>query len=458
MMPFEGEFASYKPIRGLVDSPTIQAMQNRMRIRHRLEDSVDFESLLTARSSLPDGRAKPDLILAIDGSNITIKAKNGYPGAEMGYITVASVLLDLNLIDKIEKQDFTDPREFRETEKASSIEAVFPGWNVVIDDEEDPRASFRRCLFELLKQPTKDFQDCGTLLDTYEELFRIKQEKFRDATLPKSPIEDIDKTMSYGYGEYKCPHSSLPLFSTDALRLHELMNPGGSNGELFGQVMATLEKLWLVHLLRAFEKKGWLSSLRRIAFIMDGPLAVFSTSSWLARVISYELTRINNVQKEINKQDMMIFGIEKSGTFVNHFNELDTQIKGGRGKFPEKTAMLLDDFYIKQNIIFSPSRVEYGKDTYFGRKFFYKTARGQLLVAVTASFNEEQKNLYYRNPEQFSRLADIMDLLDRLVSNRYPNSISPLVAAHSEAAIPLNLGKKIFEEIAREINERHNCD
>lgn len=47
-----------------------------------------------------------------------------------------------------------------------------------------------------------------------------------------------------------------------------------------------------------------------------------------------------------------------------------------------------------------------------------------------------------------------MSLLDQLVSNRYPNSISPLISAHAEAAIPLNLGKRIFEDIAREIRER----
>lgn len=89
------------------------------------------------------------------------------------------------------------------------------------------------------------------------------------------------------------------------------MNPGGSNGEMFGQIMATLEKLWLVHILRAFEHKGWLATLRRVAFIMDGPLAVFSTSSWLAKVISHELTRLNELQRKINGQDLLIIGIEK---------------------------------------------------------------------------------------------------------------------------------------------------
>lgn len=47
-----------------------------------------------------------------------------------------------------------------------------------------------------------------------------------------------------------------------------------------------------------------------------------------------------------------------------------------------------------------------------------------------------------------------MNLLDSLVSSRYPNSLTPLISAHAEAAIPLNLGTRIFEDIAREIREK----
>ena len=218
--------------------------------------------------------------------------------------------------------------------------------------------------------------------------------------------------------------------------------------------MSTLEKLWLVHILRSFEKKGWLSTLRRVAFIMDGPLAVFSTSSWLTKVIEDELIRINELQKEINGQDLLVIGIEKSGTFFNHFTEIDTNINGVTDIFPKQSAMLLTDDYIKKNIIFSESIKPYGQDTYFGRKFFYKAASGQKIVPVVAWFNDNQKNIKTANVDQFTRLGDVMNLLDQLVSSRYPNSLSPLISAHAEAAIPLNLGKRIFEDIAREIREK----
>jgi len=451
-MSFEGEFASYEPLRRLLDSEKVKALQNRFRIRERLEETDDFDKDIISKNDLTQSDYIADLILAIDGSNLTAKAENGFPGAEFGYITVSSVLIDLKKVKSLEENQFVNPKEFRETEKASTIDSVFPGCNVILDDEKSAKSSLRRALFEELKS-NNIFTNGETLLDTYEYLFRIKREHFSESSLPKSPIDGVEEKMTYGYDEYTCPHSSEALFSTDALRLHELMNPGGSNGEMFGQIMSTLEKLWLIHILRAFEKKDWLSTFRRVAFIMDGPLAVFSTSSWLTKVINFELKRINEIQKNINGTDLLIFGIEKSGTFFNHFIEIDTTKDGITDKFPKQSAFLLTDDYIKKNIIFSESQKPYGQDTYFGRKLFYKTKSGQKIVPVVATYNDYQSNLATGNINQFSRLADILDLLDNLVSNRYPNSVSPLISAHAEAAIPLNLGKRIFEDIAREIRE-----
>lgn len=452
-MSFEGEFASYEPLRRLLDSPSVQQLQDRLRVRHQSEKDIEFDNMLVYKATLSLSALQPDLALAIDGSHIEAKAENGFPGAELGYVTVASVLIDLKLIQKLSREEFISPKKFRETEKASTIESVFPGCNVILDKEKDAKASFRRCLFEELKRIAV-FSEGESLLDTYEYLFRIKRNQFRDENLPQSPIDDIDEKMTFDYGEYACPHSGEALFSSDALRLHELMNIGGSNGELFGQTMATFEKILLIHILRGFEKRGWLSTLRRVAFVMDGPLAIFSTSAWLIKPIEVELKRLNELQKKINGQDIFIIGIEKTGTFFNHFIEIDTTKEGVGDKFPCQSALLLDDNYIKRNIIFSESTKPYGLDTYFGRKFFYKTLSGQKLVAVVACFTDAQKNMNTALPTQFSRLGDIMNLLDQLVSSRYPNSISPLVSAHAEAAIPLNLGKRIFEDMAREIKER----
>ncbi|MBW1613098.1 MAG: DNA double-strand break repair nuclease NurA [Deltaproteobacteria bacterium] len=457
-MGFENEFASYEPLRRILDSAKVKSLQDRLRIRkndERENGQNEFEGNIIDKADLPSDFI-PDYVVAIDGSYQPAKAENGFPGAEFGYITISAVLIIEKSVRELAKQEFIDPKKFRETEKASTIDTVIPGCNVVIHGEKSAKASMRKALFEEL-QNTRAFEEGETLLETYEHLFRIKQEKDQElggGRLPRSPIDGVEKDITYGFGQYECPDSGETLYSTDALRLHELMNPAGTNGELYGQIMQMLEKLWLIHILRAFEAKGWFNLLDRVAFVMDGPLACFSTWSWMNKSIITELARINELQKKQTNKDLLLFGIEKSGTFYNHFEEIDTTIDGYKDKFPNQSAFLLSDGYIKRNIIFSESEKPYGLDTYFGRKLFYKTKTGYRIVPVLAFFNEHQQNLETAQTDQYPRLADLMNVLDELVSSRYPNSVSPLVSAHAEAAIPLNLGKRIFDDIAREIREK----
>jgi len=453
-MSFEGEFAHYEPLRRLLSSNKVNKFLEELQVKDIAINANEVVEQVVKKIDLSDmNTTQPDLILAIDGSVAEVPVTKGFPNASYGYITIASVLIDLEKIRSIEFEKFPDPRAVNEIETASTLESVFPGCNVFKSENEAPKEYLRRKIFEELKE-TSAFPDGGeTLLDTYEYLLDIKLKN--PGKSPRCPIEGYENDeLLIQHGVYIHQASGKPLYSTDALRLHELMNPSGSNGELFGQIMSAFEKLWFVNILRAFEKKGWLGTLRRVAFFIDGPLAVFSTPSWLATCISTEICRINEIQKKINNQDMIILGIEKTGAFCNHFQDLDTNREGIEDVFPCESAFLITDKYIKENIIFSDSLKPYGEDTYYGRKFFYKTLSGQRLVPVVASYSTEERNLATADVSQFSRLKDVMVLLDQLVSSRYPNAVVPLVSAHAEAAIPFNIGQKLFEQIARQIIER----
>ena len=241
------------------------------------------------------------------------------------------------------------------------------------------------------------------------------------------------------------------LYSTDAMRLHELFSQHDSCEKLYGHLMSALERLWLLHALRAFEHRGpeWLAAMGRIAFVIDGPLAMYGTPAWLSTPIRTELARINLAQKTLTNRDMMIVGIEKTGAFVRHFEMLDTRLDDGQARFPAGWQLLLTDEYIRRHIVPSVEERQYGRNTYFGRKLLYKSSLGHRLVVNVACFSAEQQDLSTAAIEQFPRLGDVLTLLDDVSSNMYPNSVSPLIAAHSEASIPLNLGKHILEEIAQ---------
>lgn len=446
-MPYEGEFASHKSIGRLVRSERVQNLLGSYAVRER--PASEDTQLTTVE--MPESEWKPEIVLAVDGSHAEVKIENGFPGAEASYVTVSSVMLDMAKLRKLDQHRPADPREFRKIEEASSIDCALPGCNVVCEGETSAAASLRRKMFEEFEFRRVD-SESETLLETYEALLALKPDSRGRCPYAEDNCPNPEDGYYRAQGEYHC-HCSLgrSLFSTDALRIHERMNPAGTNGAIFAEVMQVWERVLVIHFLRWLERKNYLSSLRHAAIILDGPLAVFGQPAWLSAAIEKELRRLNQLIRAASGYDLLLLGIEKGGVFADHFMALDCHENGSPGRFPVSTAALLDDAYIKRNIIFQNSDRPYGRQTYFGRKFFYKTRTGALIVGMLPHLRDGDEDLLRADADQFPRLGDALSLLDELVCVRYPNSLSALVAAHAEAAIPLHLGNHVLSDLARRL-------
>jgi hypothetical protein len=442
-MPYEGEFAQYQPLKRIADSDRVKHLLRRARV----SDTSEKQSTLNIEAAPTPPPSLPDFVVAIDGSSAEVPVKNGYPGAHVGYLTVASVLLNLKEVRRLDAQRPINPQEFRKTEEAATIDAALPGANVVTRDHISARHSFRESVFEVFSDVIIDEEDRTSLLETYQSLLSRKPQG-REQQCPYEADGCEDRVrVSDGLGVCSCP-IKRSIYSTDALRLHETFRDYGTNGEAYGELMQVWERVLMVHLLRCFERRGWWNQLTQLAFFLDGPLAVFGHPAWLSAAIKTELKRINKLMQSHTGQDLLIVGIEKTGSFVIHFEELD-RTDSGVPRFPNRSYLLPTDRYIKERIIFSTSEKRYGEDTYFGRKCLYKTQSGARIVATLPYLNDDQDTLESDNIALYPQFASICALIDSLVSSRYANAVAPLVAAHAQAAIPLHLGAKVLEQLAR---------
>jgi hypothetical protein len=416
-------------------------------------EAGDARSLPILKSVAAE-HALPEMVVAIDGSHHEVEVENGFPGAEASYVTVASVMLDLRKMRALDERRPIKPQEFYSTQSTGSVDAAFPGRNVIYRDDATARDSLRRTLFGTLAEARA--LDAGeTLLETYEVLLRSKPP--RGQVCPYR--EDCGEQGLFGAREFvaasggyscPCPDHRL-LYSSDALRIHEGFSDISANGALFAEIMQVLEHLTLVNVLRSLERVDLLEVTRALAFVMDGPLAVFGHPAWLSRAVSAELVRINALARRRTGRDLLILGIEKTGMFVEHFARLDLGPDGSPHAFPHGGALLMSDAYIKRNVIPSLSEKFYGLDTYYGRKWLYKTQSGHRIVATIPFLDTDHRDLSRAEPGQYPRLGDAVALLEELASAMYPNAVSPLVAAHAEAAIPLHLGQRVLEKLAREL-------
>lgn len=442
-MPYQGEYAHYQPLKRIVESERVQQLLRRSQILEHSELVRECAPKATPESTT----AMPSLVVAVDGSYAEVNVRNGYPGAKVGYCSVASVIVNLAEVERLDAARPVSPIEFRKTEDPSSDAAALPGCNVITRDHISAADSFREAIFDLLHDAIIDEEDSTRLLATYQVLLANKPTD--KISCPYVHL-GCDREVTIGQGLSTCPCGhTKPLFPTDALRIHERFNDElGSNGEAFGLVMTIWERLLLIHLLRCFEQRDWLAKLGNVAFFMDGPLAVFGPPAWLSAAINKELQRINTKVRAQTGSDMVIVGIEKSGNFVAHFEELDKREDGGQ-HFEPLTYFLPTDDYIKKRVIYSVSTKRYGVDTYFGRKFFYKTRSGARIVANIAFLTPEQDTLDTDDPSEFPQFGTICALLDKLATSRFENALAPLVSAHAQAAIPMHLGQKVLKQLAQ---------
>jgi hypothetical protein len=449
-VPFDGEAPSYRAIQRLASNPRIQELLGAIRI----PDIGEAAKSQLVRANVSPSDYLPRLVVAIDGSWQDYQPQKGFPGAELAYLTISTVILDVEkLVALSNTAKQPPPTEYRRLENAEALDTVLPGCNIIFRDEPHARASFRRGLYESLERQA-GWEGCENLLKTYEVLLA-----HREQSNPGCPWEECAQAEGKqygGFGIYACTCGERQLYSTDSLRIHEGINPAGSSGKAFGEVMQVLERLRLVHILRMIEQKDLLPVLSQIAFVVDGPLAVYGHPAWLSLSIYKELKRINDLLRQREMPDLLIVGIEKPGIFVDHLIRLDQDEQGSPGQIPKQSAYLLTDEYIKRNIIFSDSRETYGSQTYFGRKLFYKTRAGSLLVAAVPFLEHQHRDIRLAAPDSFPRLRDALALLDRLQTTRYPNALIPLTAAHAEATLPMNIGRKILESLARDLMRSGN--
>jgi NurA domain len=435
-MPFENEIATGESLIALQKSPALRDFEGFVALRDTQAPRDPAPIIDVPRSDW-----LPLRVVAIDGSSLTHKVRNGFPGAEASIVLLSVVFIDVSKLAKIAPGDIPSPRIFHEMDRAHTLDAVLPGANIVrkTKDRDSPVQYFRSSVFETLT---------GRLDREHESLLETARviTKGRRADI-LCPIEDCKARYKSADGEYSCDCSrAATLFETDAFRFHERFNELGSNGEVHGEVRHVLEVLSLVNILRFFEKDDRIRYLKNCAFILDGPLAVFGQPAWLAPYIRAEIIRISEKARRVNGQDILVLGIEKSGQYVNHFADLDwTDKDGPRSKFSPGTVLIPDSKYVNRNIVFRPADAKpSGADTYFGRKVFYKTRNSAHAVINMAIVNKQSEDFDDVTLAAFPRLGDALNVLDHLSTYLYQDGFMPLVRAHAHAAIPLQRGTDII--------------
>lgn len=448
-MPYKGELATGDSLWRLQEDPSVQAFRGTILVRSGGGD----ESL---PPTIEPVRGQSDIrrIVAVDGSTVTGAVQNGFPMAEAALFNAAVIVIKVDELRRFDRDNIPSPSELRELEHVATMSAVLPGQNVVgLEGELDvPRKFFRHTVRQEMDFKLDD--DHESLLETFHA---IAADAIGSGAEFRCPIGDCEKGPSgkvirrSADGNCGCSREER-LYSTDSLRMHERFNDHGTCEQAFTAFRMVIEHLLMMNILRYFHQRLDPSCFDNTAFVIDGPLAIFGMPAWLKDHLQTEVERIHTDLTRRGRQGLLLFGVEKTGQFTEHLEELDwRETEGQRQGLPNGTAMVPTTEYVYRHIAPNPNGTKaYGQAVHYGRKIMYKNRNGQHAVLMTPIVNPAGREANSTTAEAFPRLGDALDIVDHLYSHLYGDGFIPLIRANAHAAIPLRRGHGILAELFKD--------
>lgn len=446
-MPYERKSGRFERARstGHVPIAKNEMVQERLksyRVFDREEEIVIHPSLITAADTLGSPGELVKWILSFDGSPQEVAVREEYPSTRIGFIQIAGVLVHLEELLSQQSAHLVDPTVIHAAVEEALHSMVLPGSNVCRDDMNSVWDSWRAEVYDIFGH--YKIEDIP-LLEIFMLLVQHSDKNVNGqgvAVAKCSASEECDeRNIVVPPGGTKCPKCNSPVFPTDAFRVHEEVNEEHGNATALGRFMSVLEHITMAAYLH-FLMERQPRVLGSVALILDGPLALFGPQAWFHGAM---LKFIHHIRQNLSENKLrwpLVIGIEKGGQFAEHAEAINTRI-------PRRSIMALPDDYIFKHILtyrLSPSST-FGRDTYYGQKFFYKTARGQLLTITVPKCPSGVPDPH--NPVHYPDLPDALSLLDRIGTNLYKDAVIPVALAHSYASIPLRTGSKVLALLSK---------
>jgi hypothetical protein len=393
----------------------------------------------------------PLYVVASDASKSDTPISDKLPSTQIGFIKVSHVLIEMDkyaeLIDP--QTRFVDPFKVAELHRnAAPITYTLPGSNVRYRGATTVRDGFREAVFtQLAGDKSNGGPNKLVLTDILLDLCEGA------VTVSKCPAcgRKHDFVFSRAKIVLPCTECGNNVYVTDWLRLHEDVSDFGDNTSAMSRMMNAIEHLLLVALIaQVFNADA--RALANMAFVMDGPLAIFGQPAKLhARIMAF-LSKINASLARGSLDPLLIIGLQKTGMVMDHATMIARFLNEGCFK-------VIDDGYRDKYIKCSdgPSQ-NFGSETYWGQDFLFKTERGRIFnFALPYPFGSKDElgteAAFAMAKCDLSRYGNLpgraCDLIRHFELDLYDSAIVPVALAHRHASISIVPGGKVLDIITK---------
>lgn len=442
-MPFKNEKANKFSHEKIINSQIIENKINEYQITFDVGNTWELENRFINYKSTKIN--KINFIFTVDSSYTELPINDDIPSAKFGIVNFSFSLVNLGKKSEVYDTGFIDPQKFNDLYNSNIFTFVCPTFNLVPKNNKEVGIidSIRNEIFSFYTE-NAPFNSIS-LIDTLYNVIKGTTDKITlKCTNVECNINSVFNLDEIGVEPFECPNCNNNLYLTDYLRLHEAIDEEFGHSTILTRFAQITEHLTSINLIDSLMKIKSYDLISKIAFIIDGPLAIFGEAAKMHKGL---LKYLHDVSKKIG-EDIVFFGILKSGRLKDHFYLLEKKINLSKNSF-----LLVDDNYRFSYIQKAPKVNKYfGQEVLYGQDFlFYSKNKKRFVISILYPVEEKSKNItdVIFNYENYPTLEIIFNLINEIEVDLYEDSILPLALAHKYAAISLNPGNDILEKFIK---------
>ncbi len=435
--PFEA--ASKAAHHHIINDPEVQKLIERIYKPPRSEEiplenvTVDFEPLETNRI---------EAIIAVDGGYTEAVIEKNFPSRTMHFMQFGALLFKLEDLAQLDESAFIAPEDMAKLKNITRLKLALPTRNVRFQDETTLTRSVLKAIYKFFLKNT--LEENQSLMDTlawfifrrYKQNQRTEEDKhWTLATNPLSPhrtsIRLAEQKMDKDY-TFVCPETGGKIYLTDIFRLQEAIDEDLGATGILGYLVNVIEHLIIIHIIRQLLRVQP-DTLKTVLFIKDGPTGFFGQTANLHKPMGDLINWL------LDKHDIVLAGVEKSGPFVDHAQEIQPNLEPGKVLIPT-------DDYIYRYIVPGENnpKFSYGSFSNYGHKVIFKARNGQMyVVSIPTRALKKQPTA-----DDLPNLQVILSNVEALHCDMYDSALFPVALVNKLVSLSAHPSQRILEKFA----------
>lgn len=373
-------------------------------------------------------------VIAVDGGYTLVQVRADFPSSEICFFQFGALTFSIHDLDALGEQPFIDPDDITKLKQIQRLKFVFPVRNISVNGRTTLTQSVRWAVRDFFAQHIDDATLMHTLRWLVFQEYSSPLPEWILASCPNCQTREIPlrRAEMRTDATFSCTACGGDIYLTDVFRLHEAVDDELGAGGVLGYLATTIEQMLIAHLIRLILRTKP-SLLGQILFIKDGPLAFFGQTANMFKPMRELVAHL------FGKHNLFLAGLEKTGAFVEHADQIATKMDNGR-------VLILTNEYIYKYII--PGNADpanpYGRTTYYSNKVIFKTASGNMYV-VSLPTPELRSN---PADQDLRNMHTILLNIQKLRCDMYDDALLPVALVNKLVSLADHPSTRILQRFA----------